>query len=163
MIDDRTQEEYFIALYKEMYSSLYKIALSSIHNEDIAQDLVQETFLVAYRRRDALVSSSSPKGWLIKTLRNIIGNTYKQQAKIAEMFTSLEELEDNVGRDTDFPVKLEYRGIIDDESLKLLMWVYCDNWSYQEAADKLGISLSACKKRIQRAKEQFKKAFEEEK
>lgn len=162
MFGDHAQEEFFTALYKEMYPSLYKIALSAIHNEDVAQDLVQESFLIASRRLDNLLSCPSPKGWLIKTLRNVIGNTYKQRAKIADLFTSLEDLGDNVGTEPDFPVWLEYQGIIDDGSLELLMWIYCDNLSYQEAADRLGISLNACKKRIQRAKEQFKKTFEKE-
>lgn len=154
------QDEFFTKIYQEMYSNLYSRAFVAIKNEDIAQELVQETFLVAYTKLDSLISSPSPQGWLIKTLQNIIGNTYKQQAKIAEMI-AWEELDENIGSDPEIPVKLEYQGTIDDESLKLLMWIYCENWSYQEAADELGISLNACKKRIQRAKEQLRKALEE--
>ena len=53
-----------------------------------------------------------------------------------------------------------YTGLIDEEALSLLIWVYCEDTSYQDAASRLGISLSACKKRIQRAKLSLKKAIE---
>ena len=53
-----------------------------------------------------------------------------------------------------------YAGLIDDEALSLLIWIYCEDASYQDAADRLGISLQACKKRIQRAKLALKRAIE---
>ena len=41
--------------------------------------------------------------------------------------------------------------------------LYCEGTSYQEAANRLGISLNACKKRIQRAKQALKLAIEKNK
>ena len=63
-----------------------------------------------------------------------------------------------------FPIdpRLEYEGIISKNDLDLLIWIYCDEMSYQEVADKLSISLSACKKQIQRAKQKFQQAIEED-
>ena len=58
------------------------------------------------------------------------------------------------------PVNEMYAGLIDEETLSLLIWIYCEGTSYQEAADRLGISLNACKKRIQRAKIALKRAIE---
>ena len=58
------------------------------------------------------------------------------------------------------PVNEMYAGLIDEETLSLLIWIYCEGTSYQEAADWLGISLNACKKRIQRAKIALKRAIE---
>ncbi len=58
------------------------------------------------------------------------------------------------------PVNEMYAGLIDEETLSLLIWIYCEGTSYQEAAERLGISLNACKKRIQRAKIALKRAIE---
>lgn len=44
-----------------------------------------------------------------------------------------------------------------------MIWIYCEDTSYQDAANRLGISLDACKKRIQRAKLALKKAIEKNK
>ena len=62
-----------------------------------------------------------------------------------------------------YPVNDMYAGLIDEEALALLIWIYCEDTSYQDAANRLGISLDACKKRIQRAKLALKKAIEKNK
>ena len=48
-----------------------------------------------------------------------------------------------------------------DEELRLLIRFYLEGWSQKELAGELGISLNACKKRIQRAKERLRRALEE--
>ena len=70
-----------------------------------------------------------------------------------------ESIIDEVG-EYEHPVNEMYAGLIDEETLSLLIWIYCEGTSYQEAADRLGISLNACKKRIQRAKIALKRAIE---
>ena len=155
----KEQQAFFDELYLKMYSDLYKLAYAAFRSPDIAQDIVQETFLVAYKKLEDLSASPSPRGWLVNTLKNVVGNTYKQQAKLTDMFVPLETAEQS--RELQIPVRLQYRGLIDEGSLQLLVWIYCEKWSYQEAADELGLSLAACKKRIQRAKAQLKAALEE--
>lgn len=54
-------------------------------NQDLAQDVVQETFLIAQAKIEQVMESPSPKGWLFNTLKNVIGNTYKQQKRLANM------------------------------------------------------------------------------
>lgn len=58
-------------------------------------------------------------------------------------------------------VLTEYQGAIPAEDLQLLIWIYCDEDTYADAAQRLGSSLAACKKRIQRAKLKFKEALNE--
>lgn len=65
-------------LYVEHYSCLFRFARSYV-NQDLAEDLVQETFLIAQKRIDRVIGSENPKGWLINTLRNVIGNTYQKR------------------------------------------------------------------------------------
>ena len=65
-------------LYVEHYSYLYRFARSFV-NPDLAEDLVQETFLIAQKRLDRVTGSENPTGWLINTLKNVIGNTYQKR------------------------------------------------------------------------------------
>ena len=132
-------------LYIENYAHLIRTARSFV-NADLAEDLVQETFLIAQKRLDHVVNSPNPTAWLVKTLRNVIGNTYQKRRFIyTELIPSVNDM---------------YAGLIDDEALSLLIWIYCEDASYQDAADRLRISLQACKKRIQRAKLALKRAIE---
>ena len=65
-------------LYIENYAHLIRTARSFV-NADLAEDLVQETFLIAQKRLDRVVNSPNPTAWLVKTLRNVIGNTYQKR------------------------------------------------------------------------------------
>ena len=145
-------------LYIKHYNYLIRFAHRFVKN-DLAEDLVQETFLIAQKRLDCVLSSKNPTGWLINTLKNVIGNTYQRRQFI---YTKLipEMLIDESGEYV-YSVNDMYAGLIDEEALSLLIWVYCEDISYQDAASRLGISLSACKKRIQRAKMTLKRAIEQ--
>lgn len=144
-------------LYIENYAHLIRTARSFV-NADLAEDLVQETFLIAQKRLDRVVNSPNPTAWLVKALRNVIGNTYQKRRFI---YTELipELIVDESGEHV-LSVNDMYAGLIDDEALSLLIWIYCEDASYQDAADRLGISLQTCKKRIQRAKLALKRAIE---
>ena len=144
-------------LYIEHYRHLFRLARSFV-NQDLAEDLVQETFLIAQTRLDCVISSKNPTGWLVNTLKNVIGNTYQKRNFICTHLIS-ESIIDEAG-EYEHPVNEMYAGLIDEETLSLLIWIYCEGTSYQEAADRLGISLNACKKRIQRAKTALKQAIE---
>lgn len=149
---------YLEKLYLENYSDMASFAARFFQNRDLAQDMVQETFLVAQVKIDQLRQSPSPRGWLFNTLKNVIGNTYKQQKRLRDMVP----LEDcNAAEDFALPVEDQFGGLISQEELQILIWVYCEGWPYQEVARRLGISLDACKKRIQRARRRLKSALAE--
>lgn len=145
-------------LYLENYSSLICFARSVMNNPDAAEDLVQETFLVAQCRLDAVRSSPNPHGWLMNTLKNIIGNYYKQQRFVAQSLN----VDNHPDHTSEHMLSIHelYAGLISSEDLKLLVWIYCENVSRQEAADRLGISPAACRKRLQRAKQSFREALQ---
>ena len=142
------------------YSIMLEYADHFFNNRDVAEDAVQDTFLLAQIKIDELLNSPNPAGWLMNTLKNIIGDLYRRRKKVMELCTPLE---DSLAT-TAFSInpRLEYEGIISRQELDLLFWIYCDGLSYKEVSDKLGIGLSACKKRIQRAKIRFRQAMENE-
>ncbi len=60
---------------------LYAWALHKSSNEQIAQDLVQETFLSAYQHIENFKRGSSPKTWLFSILKNKIIDHFRQVAR----------------------------------------------------------------------------------
>ncbi|MDO4566692.1 MAG: sigma-70 family RNA polymerase sigma factor [Oscillospiraceae bacterium] len=147
-------------LFLDNYAGMESYARRFFRNPDIAQDVVQETFLVAQMKLDDVMQSPSPVGWLYNTLKNIIGDTYRKRRRLLDMCVSLNDTDAPV-RDT-VSVRTSYHGIIGKEELELLIWIYCEGLTYDDAAHRLGISLSACKKRVQRAKERMKQAISDE-
>jgi RNA polymerase sigma factor (sigma-70 family) len=61
--------------------ALYNFAYHLTYNEDDANDLVQETYLKAYRFVDKYVSGTNAKAWLFKILKNAFINQYRKRSK----------------------------------------------------------------------------------
>jgi RNA polymerase sigma-70 factor (ECF subfamily) len=57
---------------------LYSLALLKVNNKEVAEDLIQETFLSAYKSRDSFKNNSSEKTWLTAILKNKIIDYYRK-------------------------------------------------------------------------------------
>ena len=66
MTSKKQQYEYLV---KQYHQELYKYACWLIGDHTIAKDIVQETFLRAWRSLDSLQDMSAAKAWLITILR----------------------------------------------------------------------------------------------
>lgn len=149
------QSEQIKRLYYEMYDKLIVYARSSLDSESLAEEAVQETFLIACQKPEKLCGSTNPQGWLVLTLRNTIRNMKSSRAtakRIVETYlmTQLKEL--SVWEDK-IDLRVQYENVADMEEFKLLLEMAIEGRSHQEIARTRGITVSACKKRVQRAKE----------
>ena len=72
-------EQQFETLVKAMSPELYRYAVGLCRNHDQAQDLVQETFLRAWRAQNDLRSANAARAWLYKILRNEHARLYERQ------------------------------------------------------------------------------------
>lgn len=64
-----TKQVRYEALVKALHGDLYRYAYWLCHEKQVAEDLVQETFLRAWRALDALKDEKAAKSWLITILR----------------------------------------------------------------------------------------------
>jgi len=69
MITSQTNPDQWVDLYG---NSLFSFTLKFISQTDVAQNLVQETFLAALQNRGGFKGNSSEKTWLIGILKNKI-------------------------------------------------------------------------------------------
>lgn len=76
--------EYDKIFEEEFYphaDSLFNFAYNLTHNEEDASDLVQETYLKAYRFIDKYIQGTNAKAWLFKILKNGFINQYRKKSK----------------------------------------------------------------------------------
>lgn len=71
--------EQFDALVKALSPELYRYAMSLSHNPEVANDLVQETFLRAWRSQQTLRDVKTARAWLYAILRNEHARLYERQ------------------------------------------------------------------------------------
>jgi RNA polymerase sigma-70 factor (ECF subfamily) len=74
-------------------ASLYSAALRMTRNPSDAEDLLQETYLKAYRAYASFEAGTNLKAWLYRILTNTFINMYRSKRRRPEE-TELEEVED---------------------------------------------------------------------
>jgi RNA polymerase sigma-70 factor (ECF subfamily) len=62
--------------------ALYHFALSRVKNREIAEDLVQETFLAAVKAKDRFRGQSSEKTWLFGILKHKVIDHYRKKKAV---------------------------------------------------------------------------------
>ena len=83
----------FADLAMEHMGSLYTAALRMTRNPADAEDLVQETYLKAYRAFGTFQEGTNLKAWLYKILTNTFINSYRSKKRRPEQ-TELDDVED---------------------------------------------------------------------
>ena len=142
-------------LYREMFEKMKVYACCSLDNEALAEEAVQETFRIACQKSKQLCESINPQGWLVQTLKYIICNIKSSQAtakRIVEKYLIAQYKDDSFSEDH-LDLHILYENVADTEAFKLLVEMAIEGKSHLEMATSRGISVSTCKKRVQRAKE----------
>lgn len=75
---DKLQQQ-FDTLVKAVSPELYRYAMGLCRNAHQAEDLVQETFLRAWRAQDNLRNPKAARAWLYTILRNENARLYERQ------------------------------------------------------------------------------------
>ncbi len=73
---------------------LLSLALMKTGNREVAEDLVQDTFLSAIRNKDSFRGASSEKTWLVTILKNKITDYYRKKDVLRNTDSYLSETED---------------------------------------------------------------------
>lgn len=149
------QNEEIRQLYLEMSSKLFDYALSSLGNESLAEEAVQDTFRIACQKPEAFCNSPNPKGWLVNTLKYVISNTVKSRETSTRILTEYYKLRMGEIQESTDPEDLEllYHDLTNLEEYQLVKEMAVDGKSYLELAKERNISIEACRKRMQRARE----------
>ena len=153
--------DYIEQLYKKNISLLVNYANIVLSNNSLAEEAVQETFIIVCIKYSTLVDSPNPEGWIMNTLKNVCKNIQKSRnyylTKILPLST---DIQSNHNYDsTDF-IELNVENIVSPEDFILLKKTILYGYSYKDLAKEINISLEACKKRVQRAKQRFRKNYE---
>lgn len=164
------KREAFEATAIPFMRALHNMALRLTHDPQDAADLVQETFLRAYRTFANFTPGSNCKAWLFTILYSIFVNQYRQSKRRPRM-ESVEELEERFHRFVEAPadpasdittvegwgwrwspeVERALRQLPEDFRVPLLL-VDVEGLSYEEAASVLGCPVGTVGSRLYRAR-----------
>ncbi|MGK7395926.1 MAG: sigma-70 family RNA polymerase sigma factor [Candidatus Cyclobacteriaceae bacterium M3_2C_046] len=161
-------EKEFLPHIDSMYNFAYRITF----DEDDAKDLVQETYLKAYRFIDSFQEGTNAKAWLFRILKNSFINDFrkksKEPAKVdyqdVETFYNSEEVDEPITSDLRVEAVQEMIGDEVSNALNALaidfrtVIILCDleGFTYEEMAKILDIPIGTVRSRLHRARNLLK-------
>jgi RNA polymerase sigma-70 factor (ECF subfamily) len=163
----------------EHMGSLYNAALRMTRNPADAEDLVQETYLKAYRSFASFQQGTNLKAWLYRILTNTFINSYRARKRRPEQ-TDVEDVEElylyhrlggleaaAAGRSaeedvldsfTDDEVKAALDGLPEQFRLAVLL-ADVEGFSYKEIAEMTNVPIGTVMSRIHRGRRALQKAL----
>lgn len=158
-------------------NSMYNFAHRLTFDEDDAKDLVQDTYLKAYRFIDSFQQGTNAKAWLFRILKNSFINDYRRKSKEPTK-VDYQEVEtyynsDDVDRQITPDLRVEsLQDMIGDEISNALnaldvdfrtVIILCDleGFKYDEMAKILDIPIGTVRSRLHRARHLLKEKLSE--
>lgn len=153
--------------------ALYNFAFHLTYNEDDANDLVQETYLKAFRFIEKYIEGTNAKAWLFKILKNAFINQYRRKAKQPtkvdfEDIVSYHDGEDNSKLSGFLDLRQEiFQGMMGDEITNAInalpvdfrtVILLCDveGFTYEEISKIVDIPIGTVRSRLHRARNMLK-------
>ncbi|MEM1268880.1 MAG: RNA polymerase sigma factor [Bacteroidota bacterium] len=75
----------FVSLYNRYKTRVYAFCLKMLGDEELARDVLQETFVRAYENKHRLAQASSFRSWLFTIARNQSLNTIRKRERIVKL------------------------------------------------------------------------------
>lgn len=155
---------------------LYSAALRMTRKPSDAEDLVQETYLRAYRGFASFEEGTNLKAWMYRILTNTFINTYRKKQREPKMVSGddIEEwyLYDKLGESAveasaeatvlEALPEAEVKAALESlsEGFRMAVWlVDVEGFSYKEAADILEVPIGTVMSRLHRGRKALEKAL----
>ncbi|HOI28297.1 MAG TPA: sigma-70 family RNA polymerase sigma factor [Melioribacteraceae bacterium] len=149
-------------------NALYNFALKMTGDEDDADDLVQETYLKAFRFFDKFEKGTNCKAWLFRILKNSYINDYRKQVKEPNKvdYEDIQNFYENIKSDEVESRHYEqdvFSNLLDDEISKaitdlpedfrtVIILSDIEGFTYDEIADFVDIPVGTVRSRLHRAR-----------
>ncbi len=157
--------------------ALYNFAFHLTYDEDDANDLVQETYMKAYRFANSYVEGTNAKAWLFKILKNAFINEYRKKSKQPNKVDYEEIVSYHDQEDAQLVGTLDLReeifqDMLGDEVTKAIntlpvdfrtVILLCDieGFTYEEIAKIIDIPIGTVRSRLHRARQMLKELLED--
>jgi RNA polymerase sigma factor (sigma-70 family) len=176
----KEKESYFNKKFFPYLSALYNYAFYLTKEEEDANDLVQDTFVKAFRFIENFQEGTNEKAWLFKIMKNGFINDYRKKTNkpVHFSFDTIIESNDNDTSEEYTPQGVladhevndptdQFRGLMGDEITKALDHLQADyrqiivladveEFSYEELSDILDIPIGTVRSRLFRARNLLK-------
>ncbi len=163
MLATPTKTMKFNQIWLDFSKPVKEFIRSQTHNAEVTDDILQDVFIKIHQHLDELREEERLAGWVFQIARNTVLNYFRSIKKMTEQqnenyqinlektYFAENELNTMVGGWLDF-----FRKELNPKYEEALRLVDIEGLTQVELAQKLGISISGAKSRVQRGREQLK-------
>lgn len=151
---------YYDQLVKEYGGSIYRVALSRLGNSDVAQDVVQQVFLLLFEKKPQFSCREQLKTWLIRCAVMIAANERKRYDN-----SKTEPLDEHTHLSVSDSSAVELYDMLSvlPETLRdVVVLYYIEDMQTADIAKCLGINRGAVRTRLTRARKVLSQMYKEE-
>ncbi len=154
--------------YKTYADAMYNISLRIVQDQNEAQDILQKSFMDAFKNIHSYNGSSTPGAWLKRiVVNNSIDFIRKQKPVIQEIDHTISSIPEEVTEESDEQYKVDMvRSAINklpDGYRTVLSLYLLEGYDHQEIAEIMHITESTSKSQYSRAKQKLKEILKENK
>lgn len=142
--------DWFDKLYLENYEMMVKLAYRLLNDWELANDIVQTAFLRMLTKYDKLKYHPNIQGWLVVTVKNLVGNEKEKAYYRLEVPLRLGYEPALKEPSPDF-LSILPPGLREEEK-QLLRLYFEEELPHEDIAAQLGCTPAACRMRLKRAK-----------
>ncbi len=166
--ENRIKHEEFVREAVPQMEILYNYALRMTANPDDANDLVQETFLKAYRFWDKYEKGTNIRAWLFRIMKNSYINRYRKETKEPETvdYNDIQNFYNTIRYESSDPNDLQekiFGGLLEDDVARAIeslpedfrtVVILCDieGLSYEEIAEFVDCPIGTVRSRLHRGR-----------
>ena len=175
--DDAALRERFERDVLPLLPSLYGAAMRMTRNPTDAEDLVQDTYLRAYRGFSGFKEGTNLKAWLYRILTNSFINTYRKRQREPQTVDGPDDMDEWYlydrlgGRNVEVSAENEVLDQIPDADVKAALESLSENFrlavlladvegfSYKEIAEIMNVPIGTVMSRLHRGRKALEKAL----
>ncbi|MCS7298575.1 MAG: RNA polymerase sigma factor [Spirochaetia bacterium] len=155
--------EFFSSVFEEVKEMLVGYFIANGINSNDVEELVNETFLLAWKYRTTLRERRKVKNWIFTIARNVLKAYKRMLIKQRRFFTNLNEnisLQKGIRDDEDTSLLLDIIDKLPQMYKDVFILFYVEQRSLKEISEIIGVSENSCKVRLFRAREKIRKILE---
>jgi len=156
------ENKLFTGLVESYGQQVYNIALFTVQDEMLAEDITQDVFIKIYKNFDQFRGDAKLSTWIYRITKNTCYNHLKRDKKYRDMNEIPDHLSgtstpesDYLRTDTHVQVRKAVGSLPEDQRLAISLYYFHDQ-SYTEISEIMNIPLNTLKSHIYRAKQTLK-------
>ena len=156
----------FVALVERFRQRVWRICFRLLGNEQDANDAAQEVFLRLFTNRTKFEGRSKYATWVhaiavrtCLTIRRGRGRRRQHEDTASDEQWEQQQPRQEPGRPGLALDLMHMLEVLDEEDRAMLILKYAEGYDYEELAEIFGLSVSACKMRLSRAREKLKQRY----